>query len=195
MANFGTTMLAAHQILMQYLSFFVVIIFAITQTVTIRVGHAVGRQDLTGVYHATYVGLILSFLCTLTLAFLFYFFPQIFLSFDIPIHDPAMTTLVQLSAEFLAILGAFYLVESIRLVIGYGVLRGLKDIRFTMLSSIFAFWIMGLVFAFLFGFIFHFQGAGLWWGLTLGDALGAVVVIIRWHNLVRQIDLAKVINI
>jgi multidrug resistance protein, MATE family len=64
-----------------------------------------------------------------------------------------------------------------------------------MLASTFSFWIMGLASAFLLGFVFHFQGAGLWWGLTLGVAIGTVVVIIRWYNLMRRIDLAKLVNI
>jgi hypothetical protein len=36
---------------------------------------------------------------------------------------------------------------------------------------------------------------GLCWGLTLGIALGAVIVIIRWHGLVKRIDLAELMNI
>lgn len=195
MARFSATMLAAHQILMQYLGFFIVLIFAIAQTVAIRVGHAVGRQDVIGIHYATYVGVTLSFLCALILAFAFYFFPQIFLSVDINIHDPTMASLVHVATQFFAILSVFYLVESIRLIIGYGALRGLKDVRFTMLASTFSFWIMGLASAFLFGFVFHFQGAGLWWGLTLGIAIGAVVVAIRWYYLMRRIDLPQLANI
>jgi len=195
MAKFGATLLAAHQILMQYLGFFIVLIFSIAQTVAIRVGHAAGRQDISGVHYATYVGVTLSFLCAFILAFSFYFFPHIFLSLDINIHDPAMANLVHTTTQLLAILSVFYLVESIRLVIGYGALRGLKDVRFTMLASFFAFWIMGLMLAFSFGFIFQFQGAGLWWGLTLSIALGAVVVIIRWYRLIKRIDLVKLVTI
>jgi Na+-driven multidrug efflux pump len=44
MAKFGATTLAAHQIFMQYLYFFIVLIFVMAQTVTIRVGHAVGLR-------------------------------------------------------------------------------------------------------------------------------------------------------
>jgi multidrug resistance protein, MATE family len=194
MARFGTTMLAAHQILMQYLFLFVVMVFAMAQTVAIRVGHATGRQDLSGVHYATYVGVALSFFCTLFLVAAFYFFPQIFLSLDINTHDPVNTELVQIATQFLSILSVFLLVESIRLTVGFGALRGLKDVHFTMLASLLAFWIIGLTASFLLGFVFHLTGAGLWWGLTLGIAIGTVVVIIRWYNLVRRIDLAKLLT-
>lgn len=195
MARFGATMLAAHQILMQYLGLFIMLIFAIAQTVAIRVGHAVGRQDVVGIHHATYVGVTLSFLCALCITSAFYFFPKIFLSVDINVHDPAMASLVHVATQFLAILSIFFLVESIRLIIGYGALRGLKDVRFTMLASTFSFWIIGLTLAFLLGFVFHLQGTGLWWGLTLGIAIGAVAVIIRWYYLVHRIDLARLMNV
>jgi len=195
MAHFGTTMLAAHQIVMQYLSFFVVMIFAIAQTVTIRVGHAVGRQDLKGVYYATYVGMALSFLFTLLLTLAFYFLPEFFLRLDININNPMNANLIHMAKQFFSILSIFLLLESIRLIIGFGALRGLKDARFTMLVSLFTFWIVGLTTAFLLSFVFHLPGTGLWWGLTLAIALGTVMVIYRWHYLMQRINLAEVVKI
>lgn len=195
MAHFGTTMLAAHQIIMQYLGFFIVMVFAMAQTVAIRVGHAAGRQDLSDVHYATYVGVMLSFLCTLLLVAAFYFFPQFFLSLDINIHDSANADLIHIAKQFFSILSVFLLVESIRLNVGFGALRGLKDVHFTMLVSTLTFWIIGLTSSFLFSFVFHLTGAGLWWGLTLGITIGAVVVVIRWFYLVRRIDLAQLVNI
>jgi MATE family multidrug resistance protein len=150
---------------------------------------------MSGVHYATYVGIAISFVCGLTLAFTFYFFSHFFLSLDINVHDPAMANLVQTAKQFLAVLAVFYLVESIRLIISYGVLRGLKDVRFNMFAAIFSFWVMGLAFAFLFGFVYPFQGIGLWSGLTLGAAFGAVVAIIRWRSLVKRIDLSKLISV
>lgn len=195
MAHFGTTMLAAHQIVMQYLLFFVMITFAFSQTVAIRVGHAVGRQDLVGVHYATYVGATLSLLCTLLLISTFYFFPQFFLSLDINVHDVSNTGLIDIATQFFLILSVFLLIESVRLVLGFGTLRGLKDTYFAMLVSLFAFWIIGLSASFLFSFVFHLSGAGLWWGLTFGIGSGAIIVIIRWYSLVRRVDLGSLVKI
>lgn len=195
MARFGTTMLAAHQIVMQYLLFFIVMVFAVTQTVAIRVGHAVGRQDLAGVHYATYVGGALSFLCTLPLVSAFYFFPQFFLSLDIDVYNPSNGDLVHIATRFFSILSVFLLVESIRLILGFGALRALKDTHFSMLVSLFAFWVIGLSCSFLFSFVFHLFGTGLWWGLTFGIGIGAVAVIIRWYYLIRRIDLATLVKV
>jgi multidrug resistance protein, MATE family len=195
MARFGTTMLAAHQVVMQYLGFFIVMVFAFAQTVAIRVGHAVGRQDLVGVHYATYVGAALSFLCTLILVFAFYFFPQFFLSIDINVYDASNADLVHIATQFFSILSVFLLIESIRLILGFGALRGLKDTHFSMLVSLFVFWIIGLSTSFLFAFVFHLTGAGLWWGLTLGIGIGAVAIIIRWYYLMRRINLKTLVKV
>ena len=87
------------------------------------------------------------------------------------------------------------MVESIRLILSFGVLRGLKDTHFSMLVSLLAFWIIGLSMSFIFSFVFHLSGIGLWWGLTLGIAVGAVIVIIRWYYLMGRIDLSQLMNI
>ena len=188
MAKFGTTMLAAHQIVMQYLGFAITIVFAMSQAVTVRVGHAVGRQNLTGIRYAIYVGMGLNFCCMTLVAIAFALFPSLFIRLDINIHNIANAALIRDSTMFLAIGGVLMLFDNFR-IIGFGALRGLKDTRFPMYSSFFSFWIVGLSLAFLFGFTFDFQGKGIWWGLTLGIASGAIIVFIRVQYLLKHIDL------
>ena len=195
MARFGTTLLAAHQILMQYLGFFIVMVFAISETIAIRVGHAVGRQDLMGIHYATYVGVGLSFFSTCFFAFFFHFFPHYFLTIDININDPVNKDLVKTASLFLSMLSVFLLIASVYLTIGFGALRALKDTRFIMTVSLLSFWIMGLGLAFLFCFVFHFTGSFLWVGLTLGNVIGMVVLIARWFYLIRHVDLAKLVHV
>src|SRR5207249_1698672 len=90
---FGTTFLAAHQIVIQYLSFSITLVFAMSQAVTIRVGHAVGRQDITGIRYAIYVGMMLNFFLILLVAIAFILFPKLFISLDIDIHNIANQSL------------------------------------------------------------------------------------------------------
>jgi putative efflux protein, MATE family len=195
MSHFGTTTLAAHQIAMQYLGLFITVVFAISQTIAIRVGHAVGRHDLSGVQYATYVGVALNFGCILLLASAFYLFPYTFLSVDMDWHDPANADLIRTAKQFLSILSVFLLIESIRLPIGFGALRALKDARFTMLASLLSFWVIGLSASFLLSFVFHFNGKGLWWGATFGIAIGMVVVVVRWLYLVKRINWSELVHV
>lgn len=193
MARFGTTMLAAHQIIFQYLGFAITLVFAMSQAVTIRVGHAVGRIDLTGVQYAIYVGMAMNFICMLLIAVCLYAFPTFFLRLDINIHDPANALLISYSSTLLGISALLLLFDNFR-IIGFGALRGLKDTQFPMYASLISFWGVGLTAAYLFSITYHLQGAGIWWGLTLGIAFGAVVIFIRLRYLLKRIDLNKIMH-
>lgn len=191
-AEFGTTLLAAHQIVMQYLGFVITFAFAMSLAVTVRVGHAVGQRDLMGVHYAVYVGMIINFICMLIIALAFYVFPHFFLRLDINIHDPANSKLIYDSSVLLAISGVLMLFDNFR-IIGFGALRGLKDTKFSMYASFISFWLIGLSAAFLFGFTFGFHGKGIWWGLTVGIACGAIIVFARLLALLKNIDFERLI--
>jgi MATE family multidrug resistance protein len=192
--HFGTTMLAAHQIVMQYLSFVITLIFSMSSAVSIRVGHAVGRQDLDGVRNAAFVGMILNFVCILLVAIAFYVCPEVFLRLDINIHDPLNRELIQNTSLLLTICGVLLLFDNFR-IIGFGALRGVKDTRFPMIASFISFWLVALPLAFLFSFVLDFGGKGIWWGLSLGIASGAIIVLIRLRYILSRLNLDKLISI
>ena len=185
-ARFGTTLLAAHQIVLQYLGFTITLVFAMAQAVSIRVSHAVGRQDIAGIHSAVYVGMLLNFFCVLPIAAAFYFFPEFFLRVDINIHDPANAALVRSASSLLFISGVLLLFDNFR-IISAGALRGLKDTRFSMYLSCMSFWGVGLCFAFIFSFWLHKGGIGIWWGLTLGIASGAAITFWRLRHQLSRI--------
>lgn len=188
MARFGTTMLAAHQIVMQYVGFAITIVFAMSQAVTVRVGHRVGQQNLSGIRLAIYVGMLLNFIGMMVIMLAFNLFPHFFLRLDMNIYDPANTLLMNDATMLLSIGSILLLVDNFR-IIGFGALRGLKDTQFPMYASLVSFWIIGLSLSYLLSFVLHFSGRGIWWGLTLGIASGAVIVFIRVQWILKRVDL------
>lgn len=190
---FGTVLLAAHQIMMQYLGFAITIVFAMSQAITVRVGHAVGKQDSLGIRRAIYVGMLLNFSCVLLIALSFNIFPQFFLQLDMDVHNPRHAALMNNAAMLLSIGGILMLFDNFR-IIGFGALRGLKDTKFPMYASFISFWLIGLVTAFILGFTFHMQAQGIWWGLTGGIACGAILVIARLHYLLKRINIADLLK-
>jgi multidrug resistance protein, MATE family len=193
MARFGTTMLAAHQIVFQYLGFAITIVFAMSQAVTIRVGHAVGRLDLTGIHYAIYVGMVLNFFCVLLVALALFLFPTFFLRLDINIHDVANALLIKYASMLLGISAILLLFDNFR-IIGFGALRGLKDTQFPMFASFIAFWGIGLTSAYLFSFTFALGGAGIWFGLTIGIACGALILFMRLRYILKRVDLRQLME-
>lgn len=185
MADFGTTMLAAHQIMMQYLGFFITIVFAMAQAVTVRVGYAVGEKNFPGVKNAIYYGMALNFFVMLCVAIAFNLIPSVFLRLDMNISQPQNFLLLHDASVLLSIGGVLMLFDNFR-IIGFGALRGLKDTQFPMYASFIAFWGIGLTSAYLFAFHLHLAGRGIWWGLTLGIAIGAIIVFIRVRSLLKK---------
>lgn len=193
-ARFGTTMLAAHQIVFQYLWFAITLVFAMSQAVTVRVGYSVGREDLTAIRYSSYVGMVLNFFCILVVALLFFFFPEFFLRLDMNVNDPANASLVHDASKLLSISAVLLIFDNFR-IIGFGALRGLKDTRFPMFASLISFWIVGLTAAYFLGFVLNYDGKGIWWGMTIGIATGALIVMLRLQKLLSSIDLASIKNI
>ncbi|EKD70646.1 MAG: hypothetical protein ACD_46C00463G0008 [uncultured bacterium] len=192
-ARFGTTFLAAHQIIMQYLGFAITLVFAMSQAVTVRVGHAVGEQNLMRVHYASYVGMGLNFIAVSIISLGFYFIPTFFLHLDMNILDPKNAPLIRDASSLLSICAALLIFDNFR-IIGFGALRGLKETRFPMFASFFSFWVIGLSSAFLFGFTWQFGAKGIWWGLTFGIACGAVIVLLRLGMLLQTVDLSKILD-
>lgn len=191
-ARFGTTLLAAHQIVMQYMSLAITIVFAMSQAITIRVGHEVGRKDLEGVRFASYVGMFMNAIFMLIIAILFYLIPDIFLRLDIDVHNTANLSLANDAAALLWIGGVLMLFDNFR-INAYGALRGLKDTKFSMYASFVGFWLVGLSSAYALGFNMHMTGKGIWWGITIGIAFAAIVVQIRLYQILQKIDLTKLV--
>jgi len=61
-----------------------------------------------------------------------------------------------------------------------------------MYASIIGFWVIGLTACYLFGFTFQFGAKGIWWGMTTGIAIGAVIVLIRLYWLLNRVDIIKI---
>lgn len=193
-SRFGTTMLAAHQIVLQYLSFVITLVFAMSQAVTVRVGFSVGREDEIAVRYASFVGMVLNSVIILIVALLFIFLPHVFLSLDIDLWNPKNAELIRDASTLLMVVGLLLIFDNFR-IIGFGALRGLKDTNFPMYASLFSFWVVGLSAAYYLGFIMQYDGAGVWLGMTFGIAVCAGIVFRRLRKILRTFDVTKIKNI
>ncbi len=191
-AQFGTTLLAAHQIVIQYLSFVITMVFAMSQAVTIRVGHAVGLQDEHSVRYSYHAGVLISTVCILFVTVGFVLIPEMFVRLDI--HNLAEKKLIHEASALLSICGILLIFDNFRIV-GFGALRGLKDTRFSMFASLFSFWFVALGVSYLLGFHFRLGGCGIWYGLVVGIASGALIVFLRMRDILKRLDLKKVMEI
>jgi multidrug resistance protein, MATE family len=193
MGALGTTTLAAHQIAYQYLMIALSIIFALTQTITIRIGNEVGRNNRSALKLAAFVNVGISFSLVLIFSIFYICFPQIAISIDIDIHAPHLQELVKKASTFLSIAGILILTDCLRLI-SIGALRGLKDTKFPVLISVFGFWGIAFPGAYLLAFKLNFGGTGIWWGLVIGLFVAGVILFIRFNLLIKHIDLKALVT-
>jgi multidrug resistance protein, MATE family len=185
MGTFGTPLMVANQIAMQYLGTLMSIIFSIAQAITVRMGHLLGAGEKALAMSAAYMGVGLSGSLMIIVAFCYWLFPSALISVDFDVHQPQNFEVVQLAKQFFVVSAFFQIFESMRISF-FGALRGLKDTHFTLLISIISFWGISLPLGYLMATRFNFGGAGLWWGMVCGASLSVVLLYRRFAFKIRH---------
>jgi MATE family multidrug resistance protein len=193
-AAFGTDQLAAHRIVLQYIGLLITIVFAMSQAVTVRVGHAVGEQNKHTINNAIGVGMLINFILILILAIILFFLARWLVHFDININDAKNYFLVSNTINLFHIVSFLLIFDNFR-IIGFGALRGIKDTNFPMLASLISFWGIGISLGYYLGFVLKWQDTGIWFGMTIGILSGAVIVLARIFYKMRNLDLEKILEI
>lgn len=193
-SRFNATALAAHQIILQFEGVLISIPYALSQGTSIRVGLMVGRQDKEGVWYAGYVGIGISLLAALLVAIPLILFPDVLLKIDLNSTEMRDPELIRQCIALFAIFAFYQIFDSIRIAEA-GALRGMKETRFTMYVNIFCFFIFGVIVAYLFGIVLQGKTIGVWLGLTLGMALGALVLFIKLRSVMKTADVARIFAI
>jgi MATE family multidrug resistance protein len=186
MGLIGTTALAAHQIALQIAAILFMVPFGIGMAATVRVGHAVGRNDAPAVRRAGFVATLLGivFMSVMTLAVILgryaiarFFFGE---------AAESAGAVIELAAALLLVGATFFVADGIQTVVA-GALRGLNDTRLPLLFAAISYWLVGFPTACGLGFQTRLGAIGVWIGLSCGTAVYAVLLILRFRLLTRRL--------
>jgi MATE family multidrug resistance protein len=180
MGTMGTVQVAGHQVAHNLASLTFMVPLGLSAAAAVVVGHAVGRGDPDGAGEAARAALYtaVAFMGATAIAFLTLPGPLARLYTSAP-------AVVAVAVILIPLAGIFQVFDGIQ-VTSIGLLRGLGDTRTPMLTGILGFWMVGLPVSLLLAFRFGFGPAGLWWGLVLGLAAVAVVLVLRLRHKLRQ---------
>ncbi|MFB9264721.1 MATE family efflux transporter [Bradyrhizobium erythrophlei] len=183
MGLISTTALAAHQIALQIAAILFMVPFGISMAATVRVGHAVGRRDADAVRRAGFVAVALSgvFMSIMTLA-------VILARFEIAALFLGETTdtTAQLTAMLLMIGATFFIADGVQTTTA-GALRGMNDTQVPLLFATISYWLVGFTSASALGFWTSLGAVGVWIGLSLGTAVYATLLILRFRLLASRL--------
>ncbi len=186
MGHLGDQILAANQIVLQYMGLFMAVMFSIAQAVTIRMGHKIGAKQFVVAQQTAYAGIFITVIFMSIIAALFYFFPHYLIALDLDIHNSKNAEVIKLTTSFLAICALFQLFDAIRVTL-FGALRSLKDTRYTLLVSLISFWFLALPLGYLLAIPLTLGGDGIWWGMVIGASFGLVLLYWRFKYKVKRI--------
>jgi MATE family multidrug resistance protein len=177
MGRLGARAAAANLIALGLASYTFMGVLGISSATAVRVGRAIGARDHGGPRRAGLVGLglVTLYMGTCALVFLAVPGPLARIFTDDPSIEQAAVALIRIAA-------AFQLFDGIQGVAG-GALRGAADTRFASWANVACHWGVGLPVALWLGFTMARGAPGLWWGLSAGLVVVAVVLSARFYRI------------
>jgi len=173
----GATVLAAHQIALNYSALMFMVPASLGQALTVKIGHRLGAGDPHRARRFAGLGALTSILFALSSAAVMLLFPHYIAAAYTPDQEVRALT-----AAILVYSASFQLFDGLQ-VTAVGSLRGYHDTRMTMWITVIAYWGVGLPLGYLLGLTDVLGAArgvfGLWTGLIAGLAVAAL--LLNWR--------------
>lgn len=182
----STTALAAHQIALQVTAILFRISFGISMAAAARVGHAAGRNDGPGIKRAGLVaillGIVIAAILTVAVIAARFEIAEFFLGKSSRDADATIGLIAKL-----LLVGASFFVTDAAESIAAGALRGLKDTRVLVLFAGTAYWVVGFSLSYVLGLKVGLGAIGIWIGMSVGKAICAAFVVLRFQLLASRL--------
>ena len=180
MGSFGTLQVASHQVALNLASLTFMVPMGVGMGAAVLVGRAVGREDPAAAKASAKAALVLGvgFMCGTALAFIAV--PRFFASLY-----TTDVNVVAFAAVLLPLAGIFQVFDGLQ-VVAAGILRGLGDTRAPMLINLVGFVVVGLGTSLYLAYRTTLGAVGLWWGLVIGLAAVALILLLRVRVALRR---------
>ena len=169
----GTRQMAGHQVAINLASLTFMVPLGVGDAASVLVGHAVGRADPAGARGMARAALVCGATFMSGTALLFLTMSRFLAGLY-----TADASVIAVSAALIPLAGVFQVFDGLQVVAG-GILRGLGETRVAMLVNVLGYWLLGLPVSYLLGFRAGMGPVGLWWGLVVGLAVVATVLLVR----------------
>lgn len=183
-APLGATIVAAHQVAINFSSLVFMLPLSIGVASSIQVGHRLGQENIDGAKVTSHVALMLGIFCALCTGICTIIFREQIT--DLYTSDSSVAVI---STQLLIIAAIYQLTDSIQ-VIAAGTLRGYKDMKAIFTCTFIAYWVLGLPSGYLLAetnFIVEKMGVyGYWIGFIIGLTSAAIMLGLRMRWMHKQ---------
>jgi MATE family multidrug resistance protein len=180
MGTFGTIQVAGHQVALNLASLTFMVPMGVGMAAAVQVGQAVGRRDASAARAGTRAALLLGGGFMVSTALLFTLLPMTIAGWYTNAADVRA-----FAAMLLPVAGIFQVFDGVQ-VVCVGVLRGLGDTHAPMLINLGGFGVVGVGTSLWLAYRTSLGPVGLWWGLVVGLAAVACVLLWRVRTLLRR---------
>ena len=182
----STTALAAHQIALQVTAVLFMVPLGIGMAATVRVGHAVGRNDAAGVKRAGLAALLLGLIIGAGLTLMVIVFRFAIARLFLGHADVSADATIDLAATLLLVAATLFIGDGVQTIMA-GSLRGMKDTRIPLLFAATGYWLIGFPAAWVLAFHAHLGAVGVWIGLSVGTLVYASLLVLRFRRLANRL--------
>ena len=171
----GAVQVAAFQVTMSLIALVFMFALGFSIAASVRVGNAVGRQDVQGI---RYAGWVAAGLAIIVLGFwggLFASIPDLLTVFYTQETEVAVVAVAAIT------MGALVLVPDGLQAVLMGALRGVADVWPATILYLIAFWLVMVPLAYLLGVYWQGGAVGLVQGIALGCVVAAILLALRFH--------------
>lgn len=173
----GSTVVAAHQVAINFSSLIFMVPMSIAIAVSIRVGQKLGENDLEGARIASYCGLAFGLLMAFCTAILTVLFRE-----SIAYLYTDNVEVVHLAVSLMLLAAVYQCTDAVQ-VVAAGALRGYKDMTAIFKRTFISYWIVGLPAGYILGmtdWIVEPMGVyGFWIGFIGGLSTAAILLSLR----------------
>ena len=184
LAPMGATVVAGHQITINYTTLIFMIPLSIAMAVTIRTGYLLGEGNKTKAKVSSLTGIVIGLIIALSTSIMTVVFRENiahFYSTDLQVID--------IANQLLLLAAAYQLSDSVQVTCA-GALRGYKDTVSIFYITLFSFWGLGLpcgVVLSLSDWVVPAMGAsGFWIGFMVGLSAAAILLALRLSSVFKR---------
>lgn len=185
-ARLGTTLLAAHQVVLDLDAFVYMVPLGISYATVVRVGQSAGGGGLPAVRRSANVSFVLGIGYIVVASLLFAGLPRFWAG--LYTTDQAV---VHAAVPVFLLCGLLQIGDAVNVLCSCA-LTGLGDTRTPFLANTVIFWLIGMPVSYYLAFYTPLSLSGLWMGRALAAVLCGAVMGVAWQGRLRQANCAAV---
>lgn len=179
-ATIGAVEVGSNEVALKLAALMFMVPLGISMATAVEVGRAIGRGDTAGTRRSGFLGISLGGTYMIFSAIVMETFPETLAG--IMTTDPKV---IPVATGLIRIAGVFQLFDGVQAVAS-GALRGAGFTRWAMAANLVAYWVVGFPTAWILAFPLKLEVRGLWWGLTAGLIVAAIVLTLKFAAVSRR---------